>query len=158
MKTARRTAPLFAIVAAIFTVAALAREATSDPLPSWNDGEARRSIVDFVARVTKAGSPDYVRPTERVAVFDNDGTLWAEQPLYVQLLFAIDRVKALAPLHPEWSSTEPFASLLGGDTTRALAGGEKAVADIIVATHAGTTTEEFDQIVREWIATARHPK
>ena len=103
-------------------------------------------------------SPYFVPPAERIAVFDNDGTLWGEQPLYVQLAFALDRVKALAPAHPEWKDREPFASLLKGDVKGALAGGEHAIAEIVMATHAGMTTDGFDAIVRDWIATARHPK
>jgi phosphoglycolate phosphatase-like HAD superfamily hydrolase len=114
--------------------------------------------VDFVEKVTKPGSPDFVPPAERIAVFDNDGTLWAEQPMYFQLAFALDRVKALAPQHPEWKDKEPFASLLKGDLKGALAGGEPAIFQIVMATHAGLTTEEFEQIVRDWIATAKHPK
>jgi hypothetical protein len=128
-----------------------------DPLPSWNDGPAKQAIKMFVAKVTTAGSPDFVPVPERIATFDNDGTLWAEQPVYFQLLFAIDRVKALAPRHPEWQRTEPFASLLKGDLKIALAGGEKSIAEIIMVTHAGMTTTEFEQIVKDWIATARHP-
>lgn len=130
---------------------------TADPLPSWNDGAAKGSIVEFVSRVTREGTPDFVPPKERVAVFDNDGTLWGEQPMYFQLLFALDRVKELAPEHPEWKETEPFASLLRGDVKAALAGGEEAVARIVMSTHAGMTTDEFDGIVKAWIATARHP-
>jgi phosphoglycolate phosphatase-like HAD superfamily hydrolase len=130
---------------------------TVDPLPSWNDGQARQSILDFVGRVTNAGSPDYVPPAERIATFDNDGCLWAEQPTYVQLLFALDRVKALAPQHPEWKDKEPFASLLKGDLKGVIAGGERAMLEIVMATHAGMTTEEFDSIVKDWIAAARHP-
>ena len=129
-----------------------------DALPSWNDGPARQAIVRFVARVAGEGSPEYVAPAERIAVFDNDGTLWAEQPVYVQLAFTLDRVKALAPQHPEWRSQEPFASALKGDLRGALAGGEPGVAELIVATHGGMTTEEFDRVVRDWMATARHPK
>ena len=128
-----------------------------DPLPSWSDGKAKQAIVAFVAKVTKEGAPDFVPPAERIATFDNDGTLWAEQPMYFQLLFALDRVKALAPQHPEWKDKEPFASLLKGDVKGALAGGERAMLDIIMATHAGMTTEEFETIVQEWIATAKHP-
>jgi phosphoglycolate phosphatase-like HAD superfamily hydrolase len=130
----------------------------ADPLPSWNEGQARKAILEFVAKVTKKGGPAFVPVAERIATFDNDGTLWAEQPMYVQLIFALDRVKALAPQHPEWQSQEPFASLLKGDVKSALAGGEKAIAEIIMATHAGMTTEEFERTVRAWIATARHPK
>ena len=150
---------LFSVLSLGFVLAfsSLATARTADPLPSWNDGKARQSIIDFVAKVTKEGLPDFVPPAERIAVFDNDGTLWAEQPMYVQLLFAIDRVKALAPQHPEWKDKEPFASLLKGDVKNALAGGEHAILEIVMETHAGTTTEEFETIVKEWIATARHP-
>ena len=129
----------------------------ADPLPSWNDGAVKQSIVEFVTKVTKEGSPDFVPPAERIATFDNDGTLWAEQPMYFQLLFALDRVKALAPKHPEWKDKEPFASLLRGDVKGALAGGERAMLDIVMTTHAGMTTEEFEKIVTDWIATAKHP-
>jgi len=130
---------------------------SADPLPSWNDGAARQSIVAFVAKVTQEGTAGYVPPAERIAVFDNDGTLWSEQPVYVQLAFALDRVRALAPQHPEWQTQEPFASLLKGDVAGALAGGEQAIAQILTATHAGTTSEEFAAIVTDWLATARHP-
>jgi phosphoglycolate phosphatase-like HAD superfamily hydrolase len=130
----------------------------ADPLPSWNDGKAKQSILDFVAKVTKEGSPAFVPPAERIATFDNDGTLWAEQPMYFQLFFALDRVKVLAPKHPEWKDKEPFASLLKGDVKGALAGGEPAIAQIVMSTHAGTTTEEFDRIVRDWVGSAKHPK
>jgi hypothetical protein len=114
--------------------------------------------MDFVANVTSEGKPDYVAPAERIAVFDNDGTLWAEQPLYFQFLFAIDRVKALAPQHPEWKDKEPFASLLKGDLKGALGQGEHAIVDILATTHAGMSTDEFKGIVKDWLATARHPK
>jgi len=129
-----------------------------EALPSWNDGPAKKAIVEFVSRVVTTGGPDYVEPAERIAVFDNDGTLWSEQPIYGQFAFALDRVKALAPQHPEWTSKEPFASVLKGDLKGALAGGERAVVEILAATHTGMTTEEFDRNVREWIATAKHPK
>ena len=102
-----------------------------DPLPSWNDGKAKQAIVEFVTKVTKAGTPDFVPPAERIATFDNDGTLWAEQPLYFQLFFVLDRVKAFAPQHPDWKNKEPFASLLKGDANAALAGGERAVLEIV---------------------------
>jgi phosphoglycolate phosphatase-like HAD superfamily hydrolase len=144
------------LVCALAVTAATAQ--TADPLPSWNDGKNKQSIVDFVARVTKAGSPDFVPESQRIATFDNDGTLWAEQPLYFQFLFALDRVKALAPQHPEWKTKEPFASLLRGDLKAALAGGERSIVPIVMATHAGMTTQEFEQVVAEWVATARHPK
>jgi phosphoglycolate phosphatase-like HAD superfamily hydrolase len=129
----------------------------ADHLSSWNDTSAKKAIVTFVEQVTKAGSPGFVPEPERIAVFDNDGTLWTEQPLYFQLLFAIDRVKALAPQHPEWKDKEPFASLLKGDVKAALAGGERAIVEIVMATHAGMTTAEFDTIVTDWIVSARHP-
>jgi len=152
-----RRCVLAAIVCAPSYVVTLAH-AQSDPLPSWNDGPANATIVEFVAKVTKKGSPDFVPPAERIAVFDNDGTLWAEQPMYFQLFFALDRVQALAPQHPEWKEKEPFASLLQNDVKRALAGGEHAMLEIVMATHAGMTTEEFEQIVKDWLATAKHPK
>jgi phosphoglycolate phosphatase-like HAD superfamily hydrolase len=129
-----------------------------DPLPSWNDGPAKQAIMTFVDEATKKGSPDFVPMDERIATFDNDGTLWSEQPMYFQLIFALDRVKALAPKHPEWKDKEPFASLLKGDVKGALAGGDKAILEIVMATHAGMTTAEFEQIVKDWIATAKHPK
>ena len=130
----------------------------ADPLPSWSDGPAKQSIISFVEKVTKPGSPDFVPVAERIATFDNDGTLWCEQPVPVQLYFALDRVKALAPQHPEWSTTEPFASLLKGDLQLALAGGDHALLEVLMATHAGMTTAKFEQIVTDWIATAKHPK
>ncbi len=130
----------------------------ADPLPSWNDGPTKQGIISFVDKVTKEGSPTFVPPAERIATFDNDGTLWCEQPLPVQLHFALDRVKALAPQHPEWKTKEPFASLLKGDVKRALAGGDRALLEIVMATHAGMTTVEFEQIVKDWISTAKHPK
>jgi hypothetical protein len=129
----------------------------TDMLPSWNDTAANKAIFNFVERVTKQGSADFVPEAERIATFDNDGTLWAEQPLYSQLLFALYRVKVLAPQHPEWKTTEPFASLLKGDMKGALAGGEPALMKIVVATHSGMSSVEFNQIVLDWIATARHP-
>ncbi len=149
----RRVIPFVVALAFAATVAH-----AGDPLPSWNDGAAKKAIVEFVKKVNQKGSPDYVPPAERIAVFDNDGTLWAEQPMYFQLIFALDRVKALAPQHPEWNNKEPFASLLKGDLRSVLAGGEKSIAEILMATHAGMTTGEFEQIVNEWIATAKHPK
>jgi hypothetical protein len=130
---------------------------SGDPLPSWNRGGAKQSIITFVERVTKPNSSDFVRESERIAVFDNDGTLWAEQPMYFQLLFALDRVRQLAPQHPEWRDKQPFASLLKGDVKGALAGGEAAILQIVMETHAGMTTEEFEDVVTKWIATAVHP-
>jgi phosphoserine phosphatase len=152
-----KLAKLFALVALCIANLSLPALA-ADPLSSWNDGKAKQSVVAFVEKVTKEGSPDFVPAPERIATFDNDGTLWAEQPMYFQLLFALDRVKTLAPQHPEWKDKEPFASLLKGDVKGALAGGEPAIFQIVMATHAGMTTEEFEKIVKDWIATARHPK
>jgi len=129
----------------------------ADPLPSWNEGAVKQAIVAFVEAATKPGSAGFVPAPERIAVFDNDGTLWAEMPTYVQGFFVLDRVKALAPQHPEWKQQEPFRSLLAGDPKAALAGGDKALLELVMATHAGMTTEEFAALVRDWIATARHP-
>jgi phosphoserine phosphatase len=129
-----------------------------DTLASWNDGPAKKAIVDFVARVTTAHGPDFVRPAERIATFDNDGTLWAEQPMYFQLLFAVDRLKATALQHPEWKHQEPFASLIRGDLKSAAASGEHALLEALAGTHAGMTTDEFNRIVTGWLTTARHPK
>ena len=142
-------------------LAALAAALTAfaaDPLSSWNDGVVKQSILQFVGKVTKDGAPDFVPLAERIAVFDNDGTLWAEQPMYVQAFFAFDRVKALAPQHPEWTTEEPFASVLKGDLKAALAGGERAVGQLVMATHAGITSEEFEKSVSDWISTAKNPK
>ena len=129
-----------------------------DPLPSWNDGAAKQAIEAFVARVTTDGGAEFVPPNERIAVFDNDGTLWSEQPLYFQLAFALDRVRELAPEHPDWRERQPFKSVLDGNVREALAGGERGVLELMAATHVGNTTEEFDAIVRRWIASARHPR
>jgi phosphoglycolate phosphatase-like HAD superfamily hydrolase len=131
---------------------------SADSLPSWNDGPAKRSIIEFVKNVSTQGSPDFVPQAKRIATFDNDGCLWAEQPMYFQAIFAFDRVKALAPKHPEWKTQEPFASILKGDVKSALAGGEKALLEIVMATHSGMTSDEFEQTVNEWLATAKHPK
>jgi phosphoserine phosphatase len=153
------TSLLMRRVSAAALVLAVTSVATAqDPLPSWHDGSTKQAIIAFVAKVTKEGSPDFVPPAERIAVFDNDGTLWAEQPMYFQLLFALHRVGVLAPQHPEWKDKEPFATLLKGDVKGALAGGEPAIAEMIMVTHAGMTTDEFEKIVRDWIATAKHPE
>ncbi|HZF14750.1 MAG TPA: HAD family hydrolase [Steroidobacteraceae bacterium] len=145
--------------AILITAALLATKAfAADPLPSWSDTAPKQAIVHFVEQVTKAGSPNFVPIPERIATFDNDGTLWAEQPIYFQALFAIDRVKALAPKHPEWKTQEPFASILKGDMKGLAAAGEKGIVAMVAATHAGMTTEEFDKTVTDWIKTAKHPK
>lgn len=141
-----------------FVFAGITHAIAQDPLLSWKDGPAKNALVEFVSKVTKDGGPEFVLPAERIATFDNDGTLWAEQPMYVQAIFAFDRVKALAPQHPEWQTTEPFASVLKGDMKAALAGGEKALLELIIATHTGMTTEEFSKTVSDWIVTAKHPK
>jgi phosphoglycolate phosphatase-like HAD superfamily hydrolase len=128
-----------------------------DPLPSWNAGPSKSAITGFVARVTQQGGADFIPAPARIAVFDNDGTLWAEQPIYFQIAFAIDRVKQLAPQHPEWPGKQPFKGILEGDMKAVMTSGEKGLLEVVVATHAGTTTEEFDQIVSDWIRTAKHP-
>lgn len=143
--------------AAVSLMAASGRAASPDALPSWRNTEPKRRILGFIDATTRQGSPSFVRPAERIAVFDNDGTLWAEQPLYFQLFYAIDRIRELAPSHPEWATKEPFASILRGDTKGALAGGEHAVLELVMASHAGLTTEEFDGSVRNWLQAARHP-
>lgn len=132
--------------------------APADPLPSWNDGKSKQSILDFVAKVTKEGGRDFVPVAERIATFDNDGTLWCEMPIPVQLFFAVDRVKALAPKHPEWKEKQPFKAALEGDMKTVFAGGERGLFELLMASHVGMTTEEFEAIVKDWFATAKHPK
>ena len=132
--------------------------AQGDPLPSWNEGAAKRSILDFVARATTPGGAEWVPLPERIATFDNDGTLWCEQPMYVQTVFAIERLKAMLDKHPEWRSTEPFRSLLADDRDQLAALGEKAMLEVMAASHSGLTTEEFSQAVLDWVAMARHPR
>lgn len=132
--------------------------AQADALPSWNDGPVKRSILDFIERTTTPGGPDWVPVPERIACFDNDGTLWTEQPIYVQIAFAVDRVKAMAPQHPEWRTKEPFRSVLSDDRAALAALGEKGFLEIIAATHTGLTTEAFAKAVADWLATARHPR
>ena len=148
--------PLAGLLAVVLALAMAAARA-ADPLPSWNDGPSKAAIVAFVEKVTKQGSPEFVPEAERIATFDNDGTLWAEQPMYFQLFFALDRVKALAPKHPEWKSTQPFKAALEGDMKTLAASGEKGLLTLVMATHAGMTTAEFEKIVKDWLATARHP-
>jgi phosphoserine phosphatase len=129
-----------------------------DALPSWNAGPAKQAIVKFVSEAVLEGSAGFIPPAERVAVFDNDGTLWAEQPIYFQFAFAIDRVKTLAPQHPEWKTKQPFKALLEGDVKTALAGGDKAIVEIMMASHAGMTTDEFAKIVEDWLKSSKHPR
>jgi hypothetical protein len=135
-----------------------AQATAAAPLPSWNDGQTRQSILEFVKKVTTAGSPDFVPEPERVATFDNDGTLWSEQPMYVQLAFILDRVKALTPDHPEWKTKEPFKSVLEGDLAAVAAAGERGLLEMAMATHAGMSTADFETTVSDWIGSARHPK
>jgi len=142
----------------ILVFAGLATAWDGDPLPSWNAGASKQAITRFLQEVSTEGSSKFVKPAERIAVFDNDGCLWSEQPIYFQLAFAFDRVKALAPQHPEWKQEQPFKAVLEGDSKTVLAGGEHALLELIMATHAGTTTEEFTQIVNDWLDTAKHLK
>ncbi len=155
----RRRSPNFRPLACLVLVllGATARGA-DDPLPSWNEGPPRRAVLDFVAKVTKEGSPDFIRPEDRIAVFDNDGTLWCEQPEYVQAVFVRDRVRALAPEHPEWKETQPFKALLEADRKTLAELGERGMVDLVLATHAGMTDEDFARLVHDWTATARHPR
>ncbi len=155
MKTIWRKFLIFVFVM-VFTTVATAQ--TNEPLPSWNKGASKQAIVQFVEDVSTANGSGFVPSSERIAVFDNDGTLWGEQPLYFQLVFAIDRVKALAPMHPEWQDQQPFKAVLEDDLETVLAGGKETLLELILTTHAGNTTEEFDQIVRDWLATAKHPQ
>jgi phosphoglycolate phosphatase-like HAD superfamily hydrolase len=137
----------------LFPFAAMAQD-----LPSWNEGKSKQAIVDFVKKVTDQSNADFVKQEDRIAVFDNDGTLWSEQPFYFQLGFMLDRVKALAPEHPEWAEKEPFKSVLAGDLKGMAKGGEKGIVELGMATHAGMTTDEFTKIVTDWFASSRHPK
>ena len=151
-------AALFASAAGVTMSALDPVRAQNGPLPSWNEGSARQSILDFVAAVTREGSPDFVPAPERIATFDNDGTLWCEHPMYVQLAFALDRVKTLAPLHPDWKRRQPFKAVIEGDMRALAASGEKGLVELIAVTHAGMSTDEFTKIVSEWLGTARHPR
>lgn len=152
----KHTLGLMIVVALCFTATVFAED-TIDPLPSWNSGESKSAILQFVSRTTEPDSKDFVPESERIVVFDNDGTLWAEQPMYFQLLFAIDMVKELAPHHPEWKTKEPFASILKGDVAAALRGGEHSILALVMETHSGVTTDEFEARVRKWITSAQHP-
>ena len=156
MKADRRSVLGWLLAIALACAVPLVR--AQDPLPSWNDGHAKSRIVAFVAAVTDPAGKDFVPPAERIAVFDNDGTLWSEQPVYVQLAFAVDRVRALAPQHPQWKTQQPFQGVLEGDLKAAAAAGEKGLLQLMMATHAGMTSDEFAPIVTDWLATARHPR
>ena len=140
------------------SVSTMAEAQSDSPLPSWKEGKTKQAIIDFVGRVTDENSPDYVKPADRIATFDNDGTLWSEQPMYFQLFFALDRIKELAPQHPEWKYKQPFKGVLEGDLKAVLAGGKKSLLEIVAVTHSGMTTQEFEEIVSKWIATAKHPQ
>jgi hypothetical protein len=142
---------------ALLATAARAQAPTTE-LASWNDGPAKQAITNFVARVTRQGGADFVPPPERIATFDNDGTLWVEHPMYVQMAFALDRVKAMAPFHPEWKDAQPFKAALEGDMGALAESGEHGMVEMVMATHAGMTAEEFQKIVTDWLATARDPK
>ncbi len=131
---------------------------TKDPLPSWNDGPNKKAILDFVTSITTIGSAEFVPQEERIATFDNDGTLWSEQPMYFQLVFALDRVKALAAQHPEWRQKQPFKAALEGDLKTVFSSGEHGLIELIMGTHTGMTTEDFAQVVKDWLATAKHPR
>jgi hypothetical protein len=151
-------AGLLAASAAALPLSPLAALAQDDPLPSWSDGPAKKAITEFVEAVTREGSPDFVPVPQRIATFDNDGTLWAEQPMYVQLAFTMDRVKALSNQHPEWKDQQPFKAVLDNDMAALAKSGMKGVMELGMVTHAGMSTAEFETIVSDWIKTARHPK
>jgi len=136
----------------------ISQVAIADPLPSWNEGVAKHGMTEFVRTVTDISSPNYVPSEQRIATFDNDGTLWSEQPMYFQVFFALDQIKALAPQHPEWKDRQPFKAILENDRKTLLESGEKGAVEIVMASHAGMTTEEFERIVKDWIATAKHPR
>jgi len=146
----------FVVFAALLS--AFSAAAQTDPLPSWHDTATKKAIVTFVEKVTKKGSPDFVPPAERIATFDNDGTLWPSHPMYTQLAFALDRIRALAPQHPEWKSKQPFKAVLDNDLEALAASGEKGMVELVMASHAGMSTAEFEAIVSEWFEKARHPR
>jgi phosphoglycolate phosphatase-like HAD superfamily hydrolase len=156
--TPSRFQHLLSALVAIFAVLLGSTANAGDALPSWSDGAPKKAILEFVAAVTDENGKDYVAPAERIAVFDNDGTLWVEQPMYTQLAFAFDRVKELAPKHPEWKTQQPFKAVLEGDMETVGASGMKGLMEIVMATHAGTTAVEFEKIVSSWLVTAKHPR
>jgi hypothetical protein len=142
----------------IIPLLSVCARAQTDPLPSWNDTAPKKAIIAFVEKVTKEGTSDFVPVDQRIATFDNDGTLWVEQPMYVQLAFVLDRVKQLAPQHPDWKTTQPFKGVLDGDMKAVAATGEKGLMQLMAATHAGMTVEQFQKLVTDWLATAQQPK
>ena len=145
-------------VVAGLLVMLIGRAAVADPLPSWNEGKTKQSILNFVREVTTAGGKNFVPVDERIATFDNDGTLWCEHPVYTQMQFAFDRIVELAPKHPEWKTQQPFKAVLEHDVKALAASGEKGISEIIMVTHAGDTTQQFTDTVAKWLATAQHPR
>ena len=158
MPAMRKTPAILLALAFSFGPLVSGASAETNPLPSWNDGPTKQSIVDFVTKVTTEGAPEFVKPEDRIATFDNDGTLWIEQPMYNQFVFALDEVKAQANEHPEWKDKEPFKSVLAGDMKAVAAMGEKGMLEIVAATHSGMTTDQFDDTVKQWLDTAKHPR
>jgi phosphoglycolate phosphatase-like HAD superfamily hydrolase len=158
-----KTIPSYSALTRLFVLGVLLAlgasvHAQTDPLPSWSDGHAKQAILTFVEKVTTEGSPDFVPPAERIATFDNDGTLWPSHPMYTQLAFALDRIKELAPQHPEWKTQQPFKAVLDNDLEALAAAGEKGLVELVMASHAGMSTAEFESIVKDWFAKARHPR
>ena len=158
MRSCVRSALLLVLALAVSLVLATSAFAQSDPLASWNDGKTKQSIIAFVNKVTTPGSPDFVPPAERIATFDNDGTLWVEHPMYTQLAFALDRIKALAPQHPQWKTKQPFKAVLENDMKTLAASGEKGLVELVMESHTGMSTAEFEKIVTDWFKTAKHPR
>ncbi len=159
----RRFVPIVLVLSVLLSIGCASAppptaSAAALALPSWRDGATRDALVDFVARVTRPGSPDFVPVAERIAVFDNDGTLWSEQPMYVQLAFTLDRIRALAPDHPDWSTTPPYSFVLDGDLRSLAASGEHGLIQLIIATHAGNDSDAFASLVTDWLSNARHPQ
>lgn len=157
MKCTIKSVPLYFYIS-LLACSLIAAHAQTDPLPSWNDTPTKKALIGFVEKVTKEGTPDFVSIEQRIATFDNDGTLWIEQPMYVQLAFILDRVKQLAPSHPDWKTTQPFKGVLDGDIKAVAATGEKGLIQLMAATHSGMTVEQFQKIVTDWLGTAQHPK
>jgi len=148
---------LTGLILVLLLTACSVNQPAPDPLPSWTDGASQQQILDFVGSVTDANSSYFVPPNERIATFDNDGTLWSEKPTYFQLLFILDRVKSMAADHPEWKTTQPFQAVLENDIATIMAAGKQGLMELGMATQTGMTTDEFKTIVKDWLATARHP-
>jgi len=158
MRSCVRSVRLLVLALAAVLVLATSAFGQSDPLALWNDGKTKQAIIDFVQKVTTPGSPDFVPEEDRIATFDNDGTLWVEHPMYTQLAFALDRVRELAPQHPEWKTRQPFKAVLDNDMKTLAASGEKGLLELVMVSHAGMSTDEFETIVTDWFAKARHPR